>query len=872
MRWWQIRRRDADLERELRSDLDLEAEEQRENGLTSEEARYAARRALGNTTLIREQAHESWGWAAFEHLGQDIRYAFRQLRRNPGFAAITAVTLALGIGATTSIFSIFNATLLRPLPYRNPDRLVILWSTMPIFGFSGPGSITDPDYVEWERQNQIFGELAAFRDQTSNLTGSGIPERLLGVAATASLFPLLGVAPESGQPFSRDNQNPGRENVVLISHQLWARRFASDQGILGKTIKLDGKNFTVLGVMPAGFQFPYPADFWVPLVPTGDRSNATNQVVARLKPGITLERATGEIEVLQHRLDPSHRHDQIHYTFAFLKDKLVANIRPALIVLLAAVALLLLISCGNAANLFLTRAISRQQEISMRRALGASRMRIVRQLLTESVLLAGTGGALGLLIAAATRKLLLDLTPQSTTAPGVLHGAVASQMDGWVFFFSVLVAVGTGILFGLLPALSVSKADLHSSARASGNTHTAQSGTRRIRAALVVGQFALTVVLLIGASLLLKSFVRLLNVNPGIEPRNVAVVNLELPETKYKTDVQMKLFHDAVIDRITALPGVRAAGTIGFGLPFGDGGIEGDFTVEGFAKPPDDMAGKLVISPDYFRALGIPLIAGRTFDHTDTAGTLPVVIVSRSFADRFWPGQQATGKRVGHLFRGMDWCTIVGVVGDVKQSGLGSDAPLAIYMPYAQAPRDLTFLTNFMTIVIRTEGSPLGVIRAARAAVQSVDPDIPVFDATSMDDLISRSVSQPRFNSLLLSTFAGLALILASVGIFGVVSYSVTQRRREIGIRMALGAERRRVTRMVILDGGVLALIGISLGLVAGFFLARLIRSFLFETAPGDPATYVAVSVLLAAVALAACYVPARRAARIDPMAALRSE
>ncbi|HLY42275.1 MAG TPA: ABC transporter permease [Terracidiphilus sp.] len=872
MRWWQLSKRDADLERELDSDLELEREEQREKGFSAEEARYAARRALGNTTLIREQMHEAWGWAGFERLLQDIRYAFRQLRRNPGFAATTVLTLALGIGATTSIFSIVNATLLRPLPYRYPDRLVILWSTMPVFGFSGPGALTDPDYVEWERQNQVFEELAAFRGQTSNLTGSGIPERLLGVTCSASLFPLLGVAPEIGQPFSRENQNPGRENVVLISHQLWSRRFASDRGLLGQVIKLDGKNFTVIGVMPVGFQFPYPADFWIPMVPTADRSNATNQVAARLKPGITLDRATQEITVLQHRLDPAHRHDEIHYTFAFLKDKLVANIRPALIVLLSAVALVLLIACGNAANLFLTRATSRQQEIVMRRALGASRMRIVRQLLTESMLLAGTSGALGLLIAVVTRKVLLDLTPQSTGSPGVLQGVVTSQIDAWVLFFSVLIAVGTGVLFGLVPALSVSKSALHSSARASGNTQTGDTGTRRIRAGLVMGQFALTVVLLIGASLLLKSFVRLLDVKPGLEPRNVAVVNLELPESKYKTDVQMKQFHTAVIDRISALPGVRAAGTVGFGLPFGNGGIEGDFTVEGFAKAPADMASKLVISPDYFRALSIPLIAGRAFDRTDTTNTVPVVIVSRSFAERFWPGQQAIGKRIGHLFRGMEGCTIVGIVGDVKQQGLGSDAPLAIYMPYAQAPKDLTFLTSFMTIVIRTEGSPVSVIRAARAAVQSVDPDIPVFDAASMDDLIAKSVSQPRFNSLLLSTFAALALILASVGIYGVVSYSVTQRQREIGIRMALGAPRPGVTRMVILDGGILALIGISLGVVASFFLSRLISSFLFETAPTDPATFATVSLLLVGVALAACYLPARRASHIDPMTALRSE
>jgi len=863
---------DRELDAELRHHLDLLVSAKMRAGMTEPEARREARMEFGGLEQVKENCREERGTMLAVSAWRDLLYAARQMYRNPGFAAITVLTLALGIGASSAIFSIFNATLLRPLPYKDPDRLVILWSSMPAFGFSGPGALTDPDYVQWEQQNQIFQELAAFRGQTSNLTGSGTPERLLGVASTSTLFPLLGAAPEFGRLFFHDEQTPGHERVVLISHQLWTRRFASDGDILGKAIKLDGNNFTVIGVMPAGFQFPYAADFWTPLVLTNDRSNAMNQVIARLRPGITLERAAEDVTLLQRRNNPSNPHDEIHFSFAYLKDKLVANIRPALVVLLGAVALVLLIACGNAANLFLAKATARQEEIRLRRVLGASQMRIVRQLLTESLLLAGIGGAVGLLLTVATRNLLLHLTPKSAGAPGVLERVVASSVDAWVLGFCVVVAIATGILFGLAPALVVSKSDLHSSVRVSGATNTGELKTRRIRAVLVAGEFAVTVVLLIGASLLLKSFIRLLEVNPGLEARNVAVMNLELPETKYKADIQMKQYHDAVLDRIGAIPGVRAAGTVGFGIPFGNGGLNGDFTVDGQTQPPPEMASKLVVSPDYFRALGIPLVAGRSFDRRDTTQGHPVAIVSRSFAERFWPGRQAIGKQIGHLFKGMDACIIVGIVGDVKQAGLTSDAPLAIYLPYSQAPKELTFLMSFMTIVIRTEGNPLDVVRAAREAVQSVDPEIPVFDATSMEDLIAKSVSQPRFNSILLSSFAAMALLLAAIGIYGVMSYSVVQRHHEIGIRMALGAERQSITRMVVRQGALLAGIGIATGIVAALAVSRMIAAFLFGVTPKDPATFCGVSMLLFAIALGACYVPARRASRADPMVALRYE
>ena len=797
---------------------------------------------------------------------QDVRYALRQLRRSPGFTAVAVLTLALGIGANTAIFSIFNATLLRPLPYKDPGRIVILWSTIPRWGFSGPGSLTDSDYVQSQQQNQVFDQIAAFRGQTSNLTGRGIPERLTGSAATASLFPLLGVPPELGRVFSAEEQLPGRENVVLLSHGLWARRFGSDPDIVGKPITLDGKSFTVRGVMPARLQFPNEADFWTPMVLTSDRSNATDQIIARLKREVTIECAGQDITLIAHRLNPD---SSIQLSLAFLNDKAVADIRPALTVLLAAVGLVLLIACANVANLLLSRATARQKEIVMRRVLGASSLRIVRQMLTESVLLAGVGGILGLLLALATRNRMASLVEQGMAQPGAIHRIVAMDVDAWVLAFSLLVSIATGILFGLAPALQISKADAQSSLKVSG-TKSASGGSQQVRNILIVGEFAVTLVLLVGAGLLLKSFARLLTVDPGLAARNVTIVNLELPEIRYRTDVQMRAFHGAVLDRISALPGVHAAGSVGYGLPFGEGGIRGDFTLQGQTEPLRGITpSKLVVSPDYFRALGIPLKEGRAFDASDTGVSQPVVIVSQSFVRRFWPGQSAVGQKINPGFRETGWCSVIGVVGDVKQEGLANDAPLTIYMPYAQGP---TFLLSFMAIAIRTDGAPLSVVNAARAQVQSVDPEIPVFGVSSMENLISKSLSEPRLNSVLLAAFAGLALVLAAVGIYGMIAYSVTQRTHEIGIRMALGAGPHSMTSLMVGKGALLALAGIGLGLVAALALTRLIANFLFGVTATDPATFVGVSLLLALVALAGCYIPARRAARVDPMVALRYE
>jgi putative ABC transport system permease protein len=866
--WWQLKKDETDLEREIKSDLELEEEDQREKGLPPEEARHAAKRAFGNEALIKEQSREAWGWLPFERLLQDVRYSFRQLARNPGFGAITVFTLALGIGSTTAIFSIFNATLLRPLAFEDPDRLALLYAAVPAVGYEGPGSVTDPDFAEWQQQNQVFDQIAAFRGKTANLTGSGEPERLAGATATASLFSVLGSAPELGRVFSADEQNAGHENVVLLSHKLWARRFALRRDILGKTIQLDGIPFTVLGVMPPQFEFPGEGDFWTPMVLTSDRSNAMDLVIARLKPNISLARAGEDVTIIQHRLAPQDRHEEVHFRFVFLKDIMGANVRPILKILFASVTALLLVGCFNVANLFLTRSTARHHEIAMRSAFGASRLRIIRQLLTESTLLAGFAAVLGLVLATVLGKMLAGLLPQSVPESGSLYHAVNSQIDWRVLVFSTGVALSTGVLFGLAPAISVSRANLLSSVKEWGATYTVETGSRRIRRGLIVGEFAITLVLLFAAGLLLKSFLRLLQVDPGFDPHNVAILNLELPATKYQEGAQMIAFHDALLTRIDSLPGVRAAGTIAFGLPLGGGGIQGDFTISGQPQPPD-VASKLAVSAGYFSAMGVPLISGRWFNRQDSQHSQPVVIVSESFAKRFWPGKDALGQRINPGFRGTGWCSIVGIAGDVKQSGLASRAPLTIYLPYSQAP---DFLENFMTIAVRGDANRLDLLAAVRSQLQAVDPDIPIFNANSMEDLVTKSIAQPRLNTFLFVIFAALALVLAAVGIYGVISYSVTQRQREIGIRMALGAERRSVTLMVVREGVRLAFLGIGAGLVAGFFVSRLMASFLFDVTPSDPATFASVSILSGAVALAACYLPARRASRIDPMAALRIE
>ena len=806
---------------------------------------------------------------------QDLRYGLRMLTKDPGFTAMAVLTLALGIGANTAMFSVANAVLLEPLPYKRAGRLVTLWWTNTAFGSSAPGSVCDPDYVQWRTQNQVFEDMAAFHGMTSNLTGVGEPERLLGSAVSPNIFHLLGVSPLLGRTFLPEEERAEHGNVVLLSRQLWERRFGSDPAVAGKSITLDGTSFAVVGVMPANFRFPNESSFWEPLVLSHDCSNATDQIVARLKPGITLERARNDVAVIEHRLNQQRRRadtGQPTFSFVFLRDAMVSNIRPALLVLMAAVGLVLLIACANVVNMLLARATARQREMAIRSALGAGRGRILRQLLTESALLAVAGGSLAVIIAAWCRDSLVSLMPQNLALPGVISSRIAAvNIDARVLGFTLLASLGSGLLLGLAAALQASRADTNLSLKESASTSTPGIRLLSLRNLLVIGEFALTLVLLASAGLLMKSFVRLIELDPGIQPLNVLTMNLVLPSTKYQTETQMKAFHDAVMQKMGALPGVRAVGTVSYGLPLGGGGLLGDFEVDGQREMSAHlMASKLVVSPGYFRALGIPLLQGRSFDDHDSAQAQPVAIVSDSVARRFWPKGDAPGKRISLGWQGSPWYSVVGVARDVRQMGPQKEAPLAIYVPYSQAPRD--FFLSFMTVVARTDSDPLSMANTLRRAVQTVDPDMPLFDVASMEQLVYKSVASPRFNALLLACFAALALTLAVVGIYGVMSYSVAQRTHEIGIRIALGAQQEDVLKLVVSQGLRLTLIGEVAGILGALGLTRFLSSLLYSVKPSDPLTFVVVSLGLAGVALLASYVPARRATKVDPMAALRYE
>ncbi len=812
-------------------------------------------------------------------LSQDLRYGFRMLAKNPGFTAMAVLTLALGIGANIAMFSVVNAVLLEPLPYKDAGRLVTLWWTNTAWGSPAPGSVCDPDYVQWRTQNQVFEDMAAFHGMTSNLTGVGEPERLLGSAVSPNLFHLLGVSPVLGRTFLPEEERAEHGNVVLLSRQLWERRFGSDPAVVGKSITLDGTSFAVVGVMPAYFGFPNESSFWEPLVLSNDCSNAMDQVVARLKPGITLGRARNDVGVIEHRLNQQrHRADTGTTTFSvvFLRDAMVSDIRPALLILMGAVGLVLLIACANVVNMLLARATARQREMAFRNALGASRGRILRQLLTESVLLAAASGSLAVIFAAWCRDSLVSLMPQDL-ASGVISSRIAAvNIDARVLGFTLLASLGSGLLLGVAAALKASRADTNLSLKESATTSTPGVRLLSLRNLLVIGEFSLTLVLLASAGLLMKSFVRLIELDPGIQPLNVLTMNLVLPSTKYQTETQMKVFHEAVMQKMSALPGVRAVGTVSYGLPFGGGGLLGDFEVEGQRERSVHlMASKLVVSPGYFRALGIPLLQGRYFDDHDTGQSQPVAIVSESVARRFWPKGDARGKRLSLGWQGSPWYSVVGVARDVRQMGPQKEAPLAIYVPYSQAPRD--FFLSFMTIVARTDSArtdsdPLSMANTLRRAVQTVDPDMPLFDVASMEQLVYKSVASARFNALLLACFAALALTLAVVGIYGVMSYSVAQRTHEIGIRMALGAQRDDVLRLVVSQGLRLTLIGVVAGILGALGVTRFLSSLLYSVKPSDPLTFVVVSLGLVGVALLASYVPARRATKVDPMVALRYE
>ncbi len=813
-----------------------------------------------------------------ETLWQDIRYGLRMLLKAPSFSIVATIALALGIGANTAIFSVVNAVLLRPLPFPDPERLMMVWETNQQRGVER-GSASYPNFADWRAQNGVFEHMAAFHTNDFILTGRGDAARIQGAVVNADLFPLLHVAPLIGRHFRPEEDKPGETGrVVLLSQQLFQRRFNSDPNVLNQSIVLDGSNYTVVGVMPQSFTFPLqgePVELWttVAIDATG-KEPATEQrgahflhVIARLRPDATREKAQAEMTTIAARLEQQYPDKNLHASVNVepALNALVGDIRPALLILLGAVGCVLLIACANVANLLLARAMTRHKEMAIRSALGASRLRVVRQLLTESVLLSLAGGLLGLFLAVWWSDLLVTLGKQN------IPRAVQVGLDWWVLGFTLTLSVLTGVLFGLVPALHTSRSDLNESLKEGGRGSGEGARRNRVRGTLVVTELAIAVVLLIGAGLLIQSLWRLRQVNPGFNPENLLTFSVALPENRYPTEKQARFYND-LVTRLRTLPGVQSASTV-IPLPLSGDRFSISFETEGRPMAKGDLpsADFFAVTPAYFRTMGISFLKGRDFTEHDEHKSPPVVMVSEAFARKFFPNEDPIGKHIKpgiSTFEGEPSVMreIIGLVGDVKHRGLNTEVRPAYYVPQMQLP------INQMTVVVKTNSDPHNLMNATTREVGSLDKDLPVFSVKTFDEYLASSVAAPRFNATLLTIFAAVALVLTIVGLYGVMSYSVAQRTNEIGIRMALGAPSRSVVTLILSQGLRLVFIGLLIGFVGALVLTRVTSSLLFGITTKDPITFVAVGILLGVVALMACYIPARRATKLDPLIALRNE
>jgi putative ABC transport system permease protein len=820
-----------------------------------------------------------------QKMWQDLRYGARMLLKNPGITFVVILALALGIGANTAIFSVVDAVLLRPLPYPESDRLVFLNETSKSMDEI---SVAYPNFSDWRNQNHVFENIGVYNRSSYNLTGVGEAERIVTGQVSADMFAALRATPALGRLFTNEEDKPGAAPVVVLSYPLWQRRFGGQTNILNQPLSLNGKSYTVIGIMPQGFQFPSRVEMWVPVGQlSGDpdwqqRGNHPGLYgVARLKPGVSLAQAKAEMDLIGANLANQYNESNAGNGVGVrpLLEVFVGDIRRALWVLFAAVAFVLLIACANIANLLLARAQSRQKEMAIRSAMGAGRWRIARQLLTESVLLALIGGTIGMLIAQWGIRLILYISPAA------IPRAREISLNWRVLIFTIGLAFVTGILFGLVPALQAGVVDVHETLKETGR---GTSGRHWLRSSLVVVEVATTLVLLIGAGLMIRSFYRLQKVNPGFSYEHLTSFSVSLPEKKYKTPEQRDQFFSQLLEKLRALPGVEATAAA-TGLPLGNNGWQTGFVVDGRPRPPRDQTPLMeacLVTPDYFRAMNIPLKRGRYFTDQDNRAWIAgkdlsqleeverdvagmnAIVIDEEFARRYWPNEDPIGKRIamGKEERPM-FLTVLGVVGRVKMEGLSQDSNrVQGYFPFAQNP------SSDMTVVLKATGDPNQLIAAVRQQVKTIDPDQPIYSIRTMDEIRAESVAPERLNLTLLSIFAGIALVLAIVGIYGVMSYSVTQRTHEIGIRMAIGAQPRDVFRMVIGQGMMLALIGVGIGLAGAFGLTRLMTTMLFGVEPTDPATFAAIAVLLTGVALVACYVPGRRATKVDPVVSLRYE
>lgn len=886
MRWFNIlrdriralRQRETvinDIDREMHSHLELQVEENIKAGMSPEEARKQAMRSFGNVNRAVDAAYDVKGGGWLESLTQDIRYGVRMLAKHKAFTTVAVLTLGLGIGANTAIFSVVNELLLRPLPYRDAERIVMLWEVTP----SGrhQNTTSRANFRAWRAQNASYENMAALTDQRFNLTGDGEPEELSVQMATPEFFKVLGVDPLLGRTFLADDD--GKPPVAVLSYGLWQRRFGGQASVIGQPITLSGIKFTVIGVMPANFQFHIkqrsgtgrPPELWTILpMPAGAGANERGRflaVVGKLKEGVTVDHAGAELRTIEARLSDEVPQFNKNYSAEVLplREQFFGNVRRPLWLMLGAVGFVLLIACANVANLLLSLATSREKEIALRAALGARRIRIVRQLLTESLLLALLGSALGLGFAWLGIKALMLISPKD------LVSFQSVSINTTVLLWTLGVSILTGIIFGLAPALHISRLNLNDSLKEGGKSESGQaSGSRRLRSALVVSEIALAVVLLASAGLLIRSFIRLQQVDRGFNTDNVLTMVVRLPDAKYPEDPQVVAFFNQALEKVRQLPTVRSAGMVNYLPLYGGLGSSTGFKILGRPEPPPGQGPGTdvrVVDAEYFSAMGIPLLRGRNFTADELREPRQKILINEALARAHFAAEDPIGQRLDvAMFEKPTPAEIIGVVGNVRYDSLVDESPPAVYFPHP----DLAY--SFMTLVVRTDGDPAAIAPAIQREIRTLDPNQPVSDVRTMNQVMSEWVSRSRFNTLLLGLFAGLATLLSAVGIFGVMNYSVALRTRELGLRLAVGAQPRQVLLLVLKQGFVLTIVGVVLGLAAAFALTRLLSGLLFGVGAVDVTTFATISLLLVAVSLLACYLPARRAMRIDPLSALRYE
>lgn len=856
-------RLDDEFADEAETHIRMLTEDNLRAGMAPADARRAARLRFGGVALAAEQWRDQRRLPFVETMTADVNHALRGLRKQPAFAAVCIVTLALGIGANTAIFSVVNAVLLRPLPYADAHELVQIWETNPDADRWGDWA-SYPDFADWERDTTTFDAMAAFRYGRLRLTGGDYPEMLVSVRTTPNLFSVLRVAPILGRGFLPAEGREGQGDVAVLSYGLW-RRFGADRAIVGRTIPLEGRPHLVVGVMPAGFDFPTnlqpsadPPDVWIPLMPDPQRGSHNYRVVARLNSGRTIEQARADANrVMQAIAANNPRHRGRGAAVEGLQQHAVAAIRPSLLVLLGATALVLMIACANVANLLLARGVSQQREVATRLALGAKPARVLQQRLLDSIVLALVGCGVGLVVAAGGMRLLVRLAPELPLAAGV-------ALDWRVLTFAVLLALATGVAFGLLPIVQALRVRANDALKETGTRNAGSAARARVRTVLTVAEVALAVVLMIGAGLLMRSFVGLRSVDVGFDPEKLATARLNAPPTAAPDADRVRRFFDEVVanaERLSGPAGVAASSAVPF-----ISNESSPFLIEDAPQTAggDTYAEQPKVTPGYFRAMGIGLLTGRAFSRADARGSERVAIVSKGLADTYWPRESAVGRRVQIDDR--EWRTVVGVVEDVRNDGFDQPARPTIYIPFAQYPRAA------MTLLVRSDSDPLAAAAAIRESVQSVDPNQPLFGIETMEQTLSASLSTVRFLTVLSMIFSGLAVVLGTVGVYGVLAYFVGQRTRELAIRAALGATRFEAIALVLKHGVFMASIGVALGLLGSLAMSRFVSGLLFGIGPTDPLTFVTVPVLLISIVLAASYLSARAAARVEPSTALRSE